>query len=791
MDDQEWIDEDQECIPPHLQPPSHSDYLTIVDVTGVHFITVNYCHCPGSLPVHQQLLRGRLFPATLQRLSTAFTFHVLDDFIRDNLECGTSGSNYFSKLRRITSNVFPHLVPSLIRAKDRYRELLRVARKWRLLKLLKWNGFGHRSCTPQKGELALFCPACPQPGVNCNPSQNELSEPKYSQTFIMDGNFKAEHMHEKCPDNQIWLMDGHGYMVTRSEYQAYLKGTHHAHERSTCNNHQAVNQANTSQGKLESTGISGMACAQHGCFIPHSVVDFQKGECQVNMDYSFANAIQYNMSKITRIIHFYDINCTYMKKLRSRVKNSKFIDIPQDIQIVPGIGIWHVHGHRAECFSRHAPLFIPGAGWVDGEIIETLCQSLARKLRKANRSAATAATAFTDLDSTVSPEQRKMWESEERVAQETRITDPSAMDIFDVRLEKAPTIHAVELELLRSMPACDRTQGRMATWLARGLKIQEAQIGLGQEMRKIGWWPTDVQRLALARRVDCLSSDILAFVSEASVYLGHDPSDESSSGESDAEDDSIAEEILEDIGSQCPDQARIPIPSSLGLTRCKRLGLDRLWDQEIRLHAGQANDALHEIRLSLANKAVLFRTNVRLASSHAQTTHAWDKAMSHLGADDAMLSRYQPLRAEDLKVSTAAAMPNARGHRNDKLAWFWSMDIPKDTEGSDWMSEFYRVHWLRAKATKDRWREEVEILKAEFQWTINFFNKRAEDWTHLAVDSQTKGQHGAASYAARQSAMYGQLRDQCQISLESHHPARATRNISNAMPKFYTTEWIA
>jgi hypothetical protein len=42
---------------------------------------------------------------------TVFTFNVLDDFIRDNLECGTSGMNYFSKLRRITSNVFPHLVP--------------------------------------------------------------------------------------------------------------------------------------------------------------------------------------------------------------------------------------------------------------------------------------------------------------------------------------------------------------------------------------------------------------------------------------------------------------------------------------------------------------------------------------------------------------------------------------------------------------------------------------------------------------------------------------------------------
>ncbi|KAF8430937.1 hypothetical protein L210DRAFT_3416879 [Boletus edulis BED1] len=27
------------------------------------------------------------------------------------------------------------------------------------------------------------------------------------------------------------------------------------------------------------------------------------------------------------------------------------------------------------------------------------------------------------------------------------------------------------------------------------------------------------------------------------------------------------------------------------------------------------------------------------------------------------------------------------GHQNNKLAWFWSMDIPKDTERSNWMSE--------------------------------------------------------------------------------------------------------
>jgi hypothetical protein len=49
---------------------------------------------------------------------------------------------------------------------DRYRELMRVARMWRQLKAYKWQGFGHRSDSPQDGALALFCPACPQPGIN-------------------------------------------------------------------------------------------------------------------------------------------------------------------------------------------------------------------------------------------------------------------------------------------------------------------------------------------------------------------------------------------------------------------------------------------------------------------------------------------------------------------------------------------------------------------------------------------------------------------------------------------------
>ena len=40
-------------------------------------------------------------------------------------------------------------------------------------------------------------------------------------------NFKAEHMWDRQPDNQVLLMDGLGYMVGHSEYKEYLHTTHH------------------------------------------------------------------------------------------------------------------------------------------------------------------------------------------------------------------------------------------------------------------------------------------------------------------------------------------------------------------------------------------------------------------------------------------------------------------------------------------------------------------------------------------------------------------------------------
>ncbi len=89
------------------------DKITMVDSAGIFVHLVKWCKCNGasSQDKHLQLLRHRLFPSTTFKPQTAFTFNVLDEFLIDSLECKTSASSFYSKLRRLTNNAFPDTLP--------------------------------------------------------------------------------------------------------------------------------------------------------------------------------------------------------------------------------------------------------------------------------------------------------------------------------------------------------------------------------------------------------------------------------------------------------------------------------------------------------------------------------------------------------------------------------------------------------------------------------------------------------------------------------------------------------
>ncbi|KAG1836908.1 hypothetical protein F4604DRAFT_1602134, partial [Suillus subluteus] len=770
---------------------------TVVDTSGVHSLMIRFCRCASALGPDMQLFEISLFPASFTSPKTAFTFAVLDDFLLDNLECGTSAMNYYSKLRRITSSVFLHLVP------DQYRELMRVGRQWRQLKQLKWHGFGHEKQKPKAGELALFCPACPQPGVNVNLAERNVSDPAwlYSRSLVMDGNFKAEHMFPANPTDEVALTDGLGFMVGDGRYKLHLAKAQDIVHRLDCNNHRAVNQANASRHNLEATGIGSCACARHGCFVPHSMVDFQKGERQMNMDYALCQALGYNTDGIDWALTFYDINCQYHKHLHRRVEESPYLDLPWGMEVIPGIGLWHVHGHQDKCYVRYASNFITGAARIDGEIMETLwaplniislsargmstphrkecldfqmndcnfmkmirmSKFLCRQFKEAVQGVRDSQHAFDRLSETADDDTLVKWEAEAAAAQDDRLENPSAMDIYEVKMTKAPTRKQQELHLLTRQVRwlAGEIHRGAATWLASAITLEEAQVALLIDVKKLGRRPTDAQKLAIARHRDRLQGQIDEFIRVTVTFLGDqldeydkldlmtmmlDAAELDSAGSSSDDPDWLDDEDRYDtLVKFTPKTLVIPLPSNIGIERCAEWGVADLVLQEISLREGQANDALHAIRVNLADKAVLFRTTVRSAKSQARSTRAWARVHSvdkilhlnvqmyskcrsqlvHLGADD-LLVKLQPLEKADLKATTVVADSNARGQRNSTLAWFWSIDVQGDSTSNDWMNEFYRVHWLRTLALRDRWAEELLLVGREMIWTVDFFLHKSQ-----------------------------------------------------------------
>lgn len=75
------------------------------------------------------------------------------------------------------------------------------------------------------------------------------------------------------------------------------------------------------------------------------------------------------------------------------------------------------------------------------------------------------------------------------------------------------------------------------------------------------------------------------------------------------------------------------------------------------------------------------------------------------------------------------------------------------------LSSVYRVHWLRAYARHERWKEEMDIVRNEMTWTVNSFRHNALLWARHAETSFAKKLPGHRYYASRQWAFWENIAD--------------------------------
>lgn len=66
------------------------------------------------------------------------------------------------------------------------------------------------------------------------------------------------------------------------------------------------------------------------------------------------------------------------------------------------------------------------------------------------------------------------------------------------------------------------------------------------------------------------------------------------------------------------------------------------------------------------------------------------------------------------------------------------------------------MHWLRAKAQRDRSAEEVMLVTREMEWIVRF-KHRARKWDDLIRETDTIRRPGHVCYAHRQKAMWNDV----------------------------------
>ena len=145
-----------------------------------------------------------------------------------------------------------------------------------------------------------------------------------------------------------------------------------------------------------------------------------------------------------------------------------------------------------------------------------------------------------------------------------------------------------------------------------------------------------------------------------------------------------------------PKNHPISLPSTLGCSLFDTGLPYEMASCEVDMRMGQANDALHDLRISIAHKSFLYRTQVRnnapqqsyvtrsygevhnlqISIEQAAKTYRLSRsAMEKLGVSSSNLSKYQPLNKEDLRANTAVADSNAPGQRYDSLSWIWHTSV--------------------------------------------------------------------------------------------------------------------
>ncbi|KAG1889045.1 uncharacterized protein F5891DRAFT_1131886 [Suillus fuscotomentosus] len=589
-------------------------------------------------------------------------------------------------------------------------------------------------------------------------------------------------------------------------------------EKSNCVSHNAVNMADTKSSRgLAATGVGTVDCACHDMKLANGVGDLQKGEKYLNMDYLIFSALA-RFSTLSTINFSYDIACQWHKKLWDHLPTlPPHLQFNREGKTVNFfVPKFYIAAHIESCQTQFSFNWTPGVGRTDGEApergwaninrvasstkemgpgarrdtlndqfsnwnwkkITALGKTMLRKMTEAVIAQKEHRLALWELESSINDSEvgaasLAAWRTEIE-AWEMDCSQPNpfqrrvgAMTQATVRLELAQR-DANELEDRSAISL--HAEVTCSVLISTGIDLEDAQCCLRVDSSALGQHATDIQRTKVLTRRNALQHRLDAWTDIQKLYMPVVPNLQISSILPTGSNSNDSGCPVPDPTSGKAEDFQLLLPSEIcNVVPCNKTLLETEWS----LCFAQATDALNECRSHIQLRRQLYQFKVqhlrgqgpntcarktmdaveeRLMLSHAKYASAHEALLSlaphleRIGWEH----KLQPLKKTHLRPIGDLGQQT---QGTVIMSWIW-LTHGISSDDSEGLQDSLHVEWCKARARRNRWLEEVQLLLEEMRRVLAFLNWEGDSWESCATlpaVEQPKEKEGMIAYAHRQA----------------------------------------
>ncbi|KAJ7058985.1 hypothetical protein C8F01DRAFT_990382 [Mycena amicta] len=649
---------------------------------------------------------------------------------------------------------------------------------------------------------------------------------RHSLLLAMDANFRLKNRIRANERHDPSLGQGLGYFVPTDAYKYFLRHYVAEEDVSTCIAFAALMQKETRLTTgLRVSGVGRCVCARHGVVRPMGLGDLQKGERYANMDWILLAAIDGIGVKRLVLSYDIACQWKQRLTIRAAARTPAIRTQLGEYRLQFALPVWHAAAHEASCQAANSLSHAVGVGRTDGEGIERTWailnpigfstkemgeghrhdtiddkvdhinfeknvkegDALARKLIIALAERDRQMAEFAVVDTSLSPANRIEWQR--RI--DKWYADPSAPNPYMMEGKHAGPTESQILADLKKAELEDVRAGRGEAMIGKmtGVAFIKAGLQLQDFQRRIR---AEVKATATmtAERASQLDELRVSFFKKLRNWETHQavfmPV---------VEDLRAAEEETRDRDVPAPlaEDTKLWLPSDMTSAQRRRDCRRGLVEAELRLREGQCGDALCKLRGYLQAKHHLIdhrnanavgqlastRSNTLIghitSQGHREMTKYREARRAGLELKATFCPHFQVLDDDDARVgveveSDAAALGRAGTSarvRNEPtvpkiikpVTWIWSVGGDPDAQE---LHDAVRVQWTKAQARRDRWVEEVEIIREEMRRVLRSLETVQRDWKargegRVAGEADAELAAGARAYAKRQQAIYQRI----------------------------------